>query len=468
MKDRYKSSKDKGSNKLYKKKIKKILMRNKSEMTQGSARHYKINSSKLSDAPTYNKYQPSVNDEEDNDVLPEWDDLTNKDKLKLFSTWSLVSIFSYLCLILGSFFMILNTQSVSQQGEIILGFGTFLTWLSLIKFYQNSKGYNVVLNTIENSFEIVWKSLAGIMPIFIGYGLLGTAIFWRSHRFADFSTSMFSLFAVMNGDMIFDTWHDIDTVDYLLAQVYLYTFIFFSIAVILNTFIVIIEDGYIMQKFFARTDWVKGVNQRSSLHTAEKMMENKNEEGLIERQSSFQKQGSVNSRGNTVYSKGSNPKKSAKLQIPLMHGAPIPHDGDPFIRIIKKTKKDYRSRKALIKMLRHEKVEIIYERQQRKLSKSQQRVTRLDDLEEDNHEESKDILMSGLVENEFQTQENIKTPEAIARKINELMMRFNDLKQEELDKCRGTNDEEEQIQDVEQRFAINFERIEKCLGAKNS
>ena len=301
-------------------------------------------------------------DMENEEDMPDWNDLTNKDKLKLFSTWSIVTIISNIFLITGSLFLIINTKTVTANGEFFLGLGSMLTWFSLMKYYQNTKGFNIIANTLENSFEIVIKALTGIMPIFIGFGMLGTCIFWRSHRFNDLSTSMFTLFAVMNGDMIWDAWHDIDTINFLLAQLFLYSFILFSICVVFNVFIVIIEDGYIMQKFFARTDWVRGVNQRSSLHTTEFLMRDKMQSG-----NDINKEGPTRGDYGThqqlhkmsVNEMSDSEHKSGKLNIPMLHGAPIPHDGDPFIRIIKKTKKDVRSRKALVKMLRHEKLEIL-------------------------------------------------------------------------------------------------------------
>ena len=216
------------------------------------------------------KYKPIMDfNEADNFDPPEWSDLTAADKTKLFSRWSILIIAADIILIMGSVFLMMNTKTVSEKGELFLGFGAMLTWISLIKYYENAKGYNIITNTIENSSEIIIKAILGILPVFIAYGIIGTCLFWRSHRFNTLSTSLFSLFAVMNGDMIFDCWHDIDSVDVLFAQIFLYTFIGFSIWVVLNTFIVIIEDGYVMQKYFARSDWVKGVNQGASLHMIE-------------------------------------------------------------------------------------------------------------------------------------------------------------------------------------------------------
>lgn len=378
----------------------------------------------------------------------------------------------YILLIMGSIFLILNTKTVSQKGEIILGFGAMVTWISLMSFYQNVKGYNVVANTLENSFEIVFKTLAGIMPVFIGYGVLGTSIFWRSHRFTDFSTSMFSLFAVMNGDMIFDAWHDIDTIDYLLAQLYLYSFIFFSICVVLNTFIVVIEDGYIMQKYFARTDWVKGVNQRSSLHTVEMLMRQQNMDGEGGSEGEVDDTKTEKSsliRRDTKFSRGSSVSKP-RISIPMIHGAPVPHEGDPFIRMIKKTKKDVKSRKALIKMLRHEKLEILMERKKERLALQQKRSQEVDAEAERIFEDfgpmsKEDPSKFELIEVKRSESKEppTNTPEAICRRISELMKKLEAMREEEIAKVRNTPDEEGQKQDLNERYKHNYAKIKQVV-----
>ena len=63
----------------------------------------------------------------------------------------------------------------------------------------------------------------------------------------------------------------------------------------MNVFIVVIEDGYIMTKFFHRTDWVKGVNQRSALHVAEMMMR---EQAMTKPESDVDEQSDVDNSSN--------------------------------------------------------------------------------------------------------------------------------------------------------------------------
>lgn len=83
MKERYKKNEIKNMDNRYKKKISRILKKNRSVMSA------KINSSKVSDSES-GKYQPIMElDDDEDEELPEWKDLTNKDKMKLFNTWSL-------------------------------------------------------------------------------------------------------------------------------------------------------------------------------------------------------------------------------------------------------------------------------------------------------------------------------------------------------------------------------------------
>jgi len=97
------------------------------------------------------KYQPLTDDIGE---PPNWNDLTNKDKLKLFNGWNIITIIADIFLLTGSFFLALNVKANNKKAELFIGLGAMLTWFSLLKFYQNKKGFNTIANTLENSFEI--------------------------------------------------------------------------------------------------------------------------------------------------------------------------------------------------------------------------------------------------------------------------------------------------------------------------
>jgi len=210
-----------------------------------------------------------------------------------------------------------------------------LTWVSVLKYYENARGYNIVFRTFQNSSSIVLMAIVGILPVFIGFGVLGMCIFWRSKRFFGFGASMFSLFALMNGDMIFDSYHDLDTIDYILSQVYLYVFVSISIMVIQNVFIVIIEDGYMISKFRNKNDWLKldnAFNTKTIQNQPPQMTEH--------------------ARLHLHGTEYQNIPQVANTQ----QAEEEPTHENPFAKIYKKRKKDVKSRDTLVKMLWHEKI----------------------------------------------------------------------------------------------------------------
>ena len=115
----------------------------------------------------------------------------------------------------------------------------------MIRYLENLGLYSLIFRTVALSMPLVFRTIIAAIPIFMGVTFLGMSLFWESDRFKDTSTTMFTLFALMNGDMIWDTYADISSWQYLLGQLYLYAFVFFSICVMMNVFIIIIEEGYV-------------------------------------------------------------------------------------------------------------------------------------------------------------------------------------------------------------------------------
>ena len=113
-----------------------------------------------------------------------------------------------------------------------------------------------MLASFGKSAPFVARALISMIPLFIGYAFLGMAIFWESRRFGDFSVSCYTLFALMHGDMIWDTYNDMIQIDSVLAQIYLYSWIFISISVIANIFTIIIEEGFMKQKYDNDYGWL--------------------------------------------------------------------------------------------------------------------------------------------------------------------------------------------------------------------
>ena len=71
----------------------------------------------------------------------------------------------------------------------------------------------------------VSKFLLGVLPIFIGYALLGLICFGDvSERFSNLTETLRTLFSVVNGDIIYDTFRAIDFAG-VGGQIYIYVYI---------------------------------------------------------------------------------------------------------------------------------------------------------------------------------------------------------------------------------------------------
>jgi hypothetical protein len=68
------------------------------------------------------------------------------------------------------------------------------------------------------------RYLFGVLPVLLGFAILGMSLFWRSERFVNLSTAIFTLFAFLNGDSVFSICMDLRGASYFLGQLYCYMF----------------------------------------------------------------------------------------------------------------------------------------------------------------------------------------------------------------------------------------------------
>jgi hypothetical protein len=87
--------------------------------------------------------------------------------------------------------------------------------------------------------------MVGVFPTFMGYALFGMLFFGnRTGRFSTLVASMFTLFSMLNGDILRDTFLDLYPIAPMVSQLYLYTFISFFIYCVLAVFVAIMEHAY--------------------------------------------------------------------------------------------------------------------------------------------------------------------------------------------------------------------------------
>lgn len=134
-------------------------------------------------------------------------------------------------------------------------------WVNLLQYFEYNKSMRFVLATIRNSSPVIMRTIVGVLPVYIGFTLLGLMVFSDSKRFSNFGDAFYNLFAIMNGDEIYSVFRDIDQINFLFACIYVYMYIAFSVWVLQNIFTVIIESGYMEGKYNSKFDWLKDQNE---------------------------------------------------------------------------------------------------------------------------------------------------------------------------------------------------------------
>ena len=83
-----------------------------------------------------------------------------------------------------------------------------LAWFVMLRYLLKTESYRAMLTSFSRASPFIMRAIISIIPLFVGYAFLGMSLFWESRRFSDFSVSCYTLFALMHGDMIWDTYQD--------------------------------------------------------------------------------------------------------------------------------------------------------------------------------------------------------------------------------------------------------------------
>jgi Polycystin cation channel len=158
-----------------------------------------------------------------------WEELSLSEKLAIFNYWHIVYILSDLSLITGCLIMLIIKQEAFMMADFFIGFGCFFAWCSLPSFIHQTAKYSLITRTVSFTLPIVGKALLGVVPIFFGFAFLGLALFWDSYRYRNIMSSIFTCFAAMNGDSLYDIFYDIINFRFLLGMAYLMFFTFCGI-----------------------------------------------------------------------------------------------------------------------------------------------------------------------------------------------------------------------------------------------
>ncbi|GMH56905.1 hypothetical protein TrRE_jg2546 [Triparma retinervis] len=176
---------------------------------------------------------------------------------KFFPFWNLLSFAGSLISVAYSLYTAFDksyhipTTILEKFGS---GFGCMLLWLSLTQFYRHNKQYYSFILTMQHAIPLLLPFLVGVIPVFVGYAMFGVSYFGsQSALFALPSDAFVTLFSLLNGDVIYQTFTSIWQPNQIIVNVYLYTFISVFIYLVLNVTISVVEHSFFTSQGTPRT-----------------------------------------------------------------------------------------------------------------------------------------------------------------------------------------------------------------------
>jgi len=194
---------------------------------------------------------------------PLWSRIPFSVKFEFFSLWTIHVMVTSLSLMIASVLGLIEefghrTSMAFSVFEAIGALGASVTILRYLEYYEHF--YTLIL-TLKLAGLRITRFIISAFPIFFGYMLMGVVLFSPySVRFKDLNFTSITLFALLNGDDIRDSFEQLNQ-NYpypLVPTIYLYSFIALFITAILNIFIFIIEDSYHAAKYSRRSQHKPG------------------------------------------------------------------------------------------------------------------------------------------------------------------------------------------------------------------
>uniref|UniRef100_A0A1I8IU21 WSC domain-containing protein n=1 Tax=Macrostomum lignano TaxID=282301 RepID=A0A1I8IU21_9PLAT len=181
--------------------------------------------------------------------------LSLDEQFEFVNLWFVLIMLNDLLTVVGSIQKILIEYKVGNNDNYItcglfLGGGAMLVWLGTLRYLNYFAKYNVLLLTIKRSLPDIIRFLVCAVVLFLSFSLFGWITFGPYHaKFRGFFITLECLFALVNGDDIFNTFAMLpqdttNTYIYVVSRIYLYSFISLFIYIVLNVCISIIIEAY--------------------------------------------------------------------------------------------------------------------------------------------------------------------------------------------------------------------------------
>ena len=119
----------------------------------------------------------------------------------------------------------------------------------VLRFLVRAARLPLCLSTVPclptGSLGVLHRVQLGVLPIFFAYSLFAVVVFGdQVEQFGSLWGSMVTLFAVLNGDVIRDTFMSLEVDHFIVGQVFMYSFVSLFIFCCLNVTIALVEEAF--------------------------------------------------------------------------------------------------------------------------------------------------------------------------------------------------------------------------------
>lgn len=235
----------------------------------------------------YNNSNSNLPNNVNNQNITQQDIEHSKFQRDLNIGWTFISILSSLLQFFGSIMIFINASKMQAHVEFLIGLGCMFAFFNIGRYLVYSKQYYQIYNTVSLTMPIVMRYLIGVSPIFIGFILLGCCLFWRSDNFSSPSSVFMTLFSVSQGDVIYDIFSDLGSINLMLGYLYCYSFIIFFMTVVMNIFIAIIEESYVEVKMKNEDHWIFNYMNKTKSSLMKRINNNESENNDINEDSNI-------------------------------------------------------------------------------------------------------------------------------------------------------------------------------------
>ncbi|KAL3868784.1 hypothetical protein ACJMK2_041545 [Sinanodonta woodiana] len=181
--------------------------------------------------------------------------LSFSDRMEFLNFWYVTIIINDVMTIVGSALKLqLETRNLKSSSNnydmcaIMLGTGTLLAWLGVLRYIGFFKTFNIVILTLKRAAPNMVRFLVCALILYAGFMFCGWVVIGPYHiKFKSLSSSSECLFALINGDDMFVTFSaTVTNNDFIwyYSRIYLYLFISLFIYAVLNLFMALVMETY--------------------------------------------------------------------------------------------------------------------------------------------------------------------------------------------------------------------------------